>query len=54
VFNVGWVLGEYLIESPNKEQGIAMLRQAYEVGKMAGFPGAEEIGLLLRNSGVKS
>jgi tetratricopeptide (TPR) repeat protein len=51
VFNVGWVLGKFLLDTPMREQGVQMLRQAYQVGRAAGFPRAEEVGRILRELG---
>jgi len=47
LFQVGRVLGQLLVGGDRKEEGIAILQRAYEIGRAAGLPDTEEIKSLL-------
>jgi len=47
LFNVGKTLGTWLIQIGEKDEGRAMLQQAYQIGSAAGLPGTEEIQKML-------
>ncbi|MDZ7317165.1 MAG: tetratricopeptide repeat protein, partial [candidate division KSB1 bacterium] len=53
LFNVGRDLGQLLVASGEKEKGVQILRQAYEIGRNAGLAGTEEIKNILNAIGER-
>ncbi len=51
LFTVGRMFGQVLVEAGQKQEGVAILRRAFEIGQSAGLPGTEEIKEILRQSG---
>jgi len=47
IFQVGQTLGNWLVQMGQREEGKAMLQQAYRIGAAAGLPGTEEIKEIL-------
>jgi tetratricopeptide (TPR) repeat protein len=50
LFHIGKLLGTILMEVGCRNEGLKMLRIAHEAGKVAGFPGADEVEALLESN----
>ena len=48
LFHVGQIMGQMLVESGQREEGLEILRQSLTIGKKAGMPGVDRIEHLLQ------
>ena len=48
LFNVGPVVGQLLFAAGKKEEGLAVVRESYEIGRKAGMAGTDELAELIR------